>query len=153
LDIDQNGVLNGLNTTGFAGNFSNYETLKIPQNVKTIKSDAFNQNVNPCAGFNSYIQLIDIPDNSLLTTLGSSCFASCANLAGIELPISFTTFGTSCFANCPNFCMLEIDSNSVVPFASNMLDNTSYKTNQQQNQGIVMVNTAAIANQYRSASG
>jgi hypothetical protein len=128
-------TLYGLNTKGEITDFSKYDTLLIPSNVKVVEDNAFNQELHPNESFNKYIENIDYATDaiSIWYKIGVGAFAGMSNLADATLPRSFTTFSANCFQNCIEFAFLEIDALQVIPFVNTMLDNTSFNVDPSLN--------------------
>ena len=91
--IDKNGVL-----TGYKG----YKTfVKIPDTVKAIGNDAFENN--------DMIRNIYIPDS--VTSIGEYAFYDCDQLTSVFIPDSVTSVGSSCFRSCNNLTFAKLPQN------------------------------------------
>jgi hypothetical protein len=103
--IPQDGSITELRPYCFAG--SSIHTVKIPEGVTTIPSNAFSH----C----SLLDTVELP--STITTLDATCFAWCYALKTVTLPASLTDIKTYVFSSCP------FEEVTIPAAVNNILDN------------------------------
>ena len=81
--------------------YSDIESIILPDSVKTIKEDAFYQ----CS------QLKIVHWGSGITSIENKAFSKCINLNTIRLPDSLTTIGVCAFAQCNSLKSVYIGNN------------------------------------------
>lgn len=75
-------------------------SIKIPNGVCTIRSDAFN--------YSSNLKSIDMSEIKNEVSIESFVFANCASLSDVKLPNSLTRIGRGCFSFCINLKEIHI---------------------------------------------
>ena len=76
----------------------NDTTVKIPEGVTSIGSEAFE--------FNDSLTSVEIPKG--VTSIGSEAFSGCSSLISIEIPKGVTNIGSAAFRDCRSLISIEI---------------------------------------------
>jgi hypothetical protein len=148
----ENNILEGLSAEGLKADYSQYDTLTIPANIISISTNAFS-NVTTNLSFVQNLEYINYENDCHLMNVDSNAFLGLTNLQVAEFPLTLNTLGVSCFESDVNFCMLIIHSTHVVNYSTNLLTGTLFNTQEELNQGMVVVETNDLADDYRNASG
>lgn len=95
----ENGILYNKEKTNLIVCVKNIESIKIPEGVVTIGSQAF--------GSRKYMKNITLP--STLNSIGDSAFSGCKGLTEITIPSSVTEIGQNCFRETDNLKHIKIN--------------------------------------------
>jgi hypothetical protein len=149
----ENGVLKGLSEDGLRANYDDYDTLKIPKECTSVENNAFSSPGQINESFKSNLKVITFYNECKLISIGNNAFKNLSKLEEAEFPDSLNLFGASAFENDVEFTLLQINSNSILQYPSNLLNNTMFKTDEELNEGAIVVLTEDLAKSYRSTDG
>jgi hypothetical protein len=149
----EDGVCKGLSPEGLTANYDDYDTLMFPKECTSVGDNAFSLSSNVNVSFKSNLTSIIFDDACNLTSIGDNAFKNLPKLEEAEFPDSLNSFGISAFENDIEFTLLQLNSNSVLDYSSNLLKNTLFNSDEELNEGMIIVSTEALVNSYRQTDG
>lgn len=125
-------VIFGDKLNGYSGNDS---VIELPENIKTIGSDAFSDCINlvkvkipeglteiGSGAFNGCVALEEVILPESLSKLGSFAFCNCSSLTEISLPDGLTEIGGSAFRGCSRIKSISL------PFGVTVIEDKTFES-------------------------
>lgn len=133
--------------------FSKYNSIQIPNDVKYISANAFD-NTHVSLSFINSIEIIDYVNNSILDEIKDNAFSGLTNLEYVKIPSSLTTFGDSVFKDDLHLTIFQIDTPSLLTYSTDLLTNTPISSSSiDEPNGMIIILTNDLVKQYLKADG
>ena len=116
-------------------NKTNFTSLSIGQNVKSIGQTAFNN----CTAMTN----VSMPTNGALESIGTNAFNGCTNLTSFDMPNTVTSIGTNILYGCTNLTSVTI-SNQLTVIQNETFRNCTHLNNIVIPSSVTTINNNAF---------